>query len=294
MLARVFPRKTHATPIDDYSFVGDPGLFLPEDITEVHISVAFTWDLREAERLAGSWSRIAPVKIGGPATGMRGEDFVSGRYLKPGYVITSRGCPNFCWFCSVPAREGNAVRELPVREGWNILDDNLLSCSEPHIRAVFAMLKRQKMGKPQFTGGLEAKRLKSWHVEFLKELRPREVFFAYDTADDLLPLKEAVRLLKEADYFPRDVFRCYVLIGFPGDSFQEAELRLQSVWNLGMYPMAMLYRDKGGKTFPAWRRFQRLWARPALVYVRQRQKQQSAAFDIKNWDKQFYPEQREV
>jgi hypothetical protein len=275
MIARVFPRKTNATPIDDYAFVGEPGLFVPEDITEVHVSVTFTWDLPEAERLAASWSRIAPVKIGGPATGMRGEEFVPGRYVREGYTITSRGCSNHCWFCSVPVREG-PLRELPVRDGANVLDDNLLACSDNHIKEVFAMLARVKgkgWGRPKFTGGLEAKRLKTWHVELLKELRPEEIFFAYDTPDDLPPLEEATRLFKIVGYGTRSNLRCYVLVGYPGDSFSEAEHRLQTVVDLGMYPMAMLYRDATGKTTLEWRRFQRLWARPALIYVRQNQAQ---------------------
>ena len=51
MLARVFPRRTRATPDDAYAFVGLPPVELPEDITEVHISVSFSFDLEEAERL---------------------------------------------------------------------------------------------------------------------------------------------------------------------------------------------------------------------------------------------------
>ena len=48
-------------------------------------------------------------------------------YMKPGYVITSRGCPNRCWFCAVPKREGYQLRELPVTDGWIVADDNLLA-----------------------------------------------------------------------------------------------------------------------------------------------------------------------
>ena len=77
-IARVFPRRTKATPDDEYAFVGEPGLFLPPSINEVHVSVTFSWDLPEAERLARAWKRIAPVKIGGPATGMSGRLFCSG------------------------------------------------------------------------------------------------------------------------------------------------------------------------------------------------------------------------
>ena len=122
--------------MDDYTAIGSPGLFIPDDISEIHISVTFTWDLLEAERLAEAWSRYGNVKIGGPATGMRGEAFTPGLYLKQGYTITSRSCHNHCWFCSVPKREG-FLRELPITDGWNLLDNNILASSEKHIRAVF-------------------------------------------------------------------------------------------------------------------------------------------------------------
>ncbi|MFH1602376.1 MAG: hypothetical protein ABIH03_00530 [Pseudomonadota bacterium] len=138
-IVRVFPRRTRATPNDDLAYVGQPDFFAEAD--EVHISVAWTWDIPRAERLAKNWERVAPVRFGGPAFGKPSGDFVPGMYIKPGYVITSRGCPNRCWFCSVWKREGTP-RELPITDGWNILDDNLLACSEAHVRAVFAMLSR--------------------------------------------------------------------------------------------------------------------------------------------------------
>jgi hypothetical protein len=255
MIARVFPRQTNATPTDEYAFVGDPELFMPEDITEVHVSVTFTWDLPEAKRLARAWSRIAPVKIGGPATGMRGEDFEPGMYVKPGYTITSRGCPNKCWFCSVPLREGRSIREYAVKDGNRLLDDNLLACSDDHIREVFHMLKRQRYGRPLLTGGLEAARLKPWHVDLMKEVRPKRIYFAYDTPDDLKPLREAHKMFMRADYCSLNVLHAYVLVGYPGDTFEEAEARLQITKALTFTPMAMLYRDATGKTTRPWRRF---------------------------------------
>lgn len=231
----------------------------------VHISVAFTWDLPEAERLAREWRHVAPVEIGGPATGAAGGDFEPGRYLRDGYVITSRGCPNRCWFCSVWRREGNVVRELPICAGWNVLDDNLLACSQGHILGVFQMLHQQKRAA-EFTGGLEAKRLQPWHVELLRQVRPEQIFFAYDTQDDLEPLREAGKLL-EAGGFKKTshVRRAYVLIGYPGDGFESAEARLKDCLSAGFMPMAMLYRDETGHTAEEWRKFQRLWARPAII-----------------------------
>ena len=262
-IIRVFPRKTKATPTDDLVRIGEPPGFF-DGADEVHISVAFSWDLPQAESLAKQWESVAPVKIGGPATGMAGAEFVPGRYIKQGYVITSRGCPNRCWFCSVPKREGN-VRELPITEGHNVLDDNLLACSEEHIRAVFAMLAGQSMGRPEFTGGLEAARLKPWHIELLAALKPKQIFFAYDTPNDLEPLIKAGRLLKDGGVAKGHVLRAYNLCGFPGDTFENAEKRIRQTVKAGFMPMAMLYRDECGERDPQWKRWQREWANPVII-----------------------------
>jgi hypothetical protein len=262
-IIRVFPRRTSATPTDELTFIGEPTMFAEAD--HIHISVVFSWDLPEAERLEKEWRQVAPVSVGGPATGQRGEDFIPGIYLKKGYTITSRGCPNRCWFCSVWRREGDRIRELPITDGWNILDDNLLACSETHIRSVFSMINRQSR-RPLFTGGLEALKLKKWHVEELVKLKPKELFFAYDTPDDRDPLFAAGELLLENGFTRKShALRAYVLIGYPGDTFEKAEKRLHETMEAGFFPFAMLYRDKSGKRDPAWIRFSWPWALGKVV-----------------------------
>ncbi len=263
-IARIFPRRTKASPTDELAFFGAPGLF-PVEADEVHVSVTFTYDIPAAERLVKAWKRIAPVKIGGPALDAAGGDFTPGMYLRPGYVITSRGCPNRCWFCSVPKREGD-LRELPIAEGNNVLDDNLLACSESHIRAVFAMLHRQKLGRPEFTGGLEAARLRDWHVDLLACLKPKQMFFAYDTPDDWEPLVVAARKMREAGFTPQSKrLRAYVLIGFPGDTMDAAEKRLRATLALGVLPMAMLWRNQNAPPDREWIRFRDPWMRAAIT-----------------------------
>ena len=204
-IARVFPRKTNASPDDELVYFSTPEFPYPE-VDEIHVSVTFSYDMRVAEQLAKSWEMIAPVKIGGPAYDDFGGDFVPGKYVKKGYVITSRGCNNKCWFCSVPKREGS-IRELPITKGFNLLDSNILACSDDHIKEVFKMLSEQKE-KPLLTGGLEAKILKQWHVNLLWDIRPDRMYFAYDTPDDLEPLIEAGKMLRYAD-FTRQHLYCY-------------------------------------------------------------------------------------
>jgi len=150
-------------------------LYLPE-IDEVHVSVTFTYDIPRAEELAYQWEVAGvQVKIGGPAYGDYTKDFTPGLYLKKGFIITSIGCPNNCWFCKVPKRAGK-LKELEIKEGHILQDDNPLACSEPHIKAVIEMLSRQKE-KAEFRGGLEAKLLKPWHVELIQGIKPKSIFF---------------------------------------------------------------------------------------------------------------------
>jgi hypothetical protein len=269
---RVFPRRTSATPTDDLAVVGDPGLFVPE-CDEVHVSCLFTWDLPEAERLARAWSALRPTFLGGPATGMRGEAFTPGLYLADGYVVTSRGCPNRCWFCSVPGREGHEVREVPIVDGYHVVDDNLLACSDEHVRGVFGMLSRQTR-RAEFGGGLEAARLLDWHAAAIVALRPETMFFAYDTPDDWAPLVRAVEALRDhGQAFAGHRVRCYVLCRYPkgrewaADTVEAAEGRMRAVAGLGVMPQAMLYVGPTGKrrTEASWSDFARRWARPEIT-----------------------------
>lgn len=263
-IARVFPRKTKATPDDDLVFFGSPPLLFPPEVDEVHVSVAFTYDLPLAERLAREWGKVGPVKMGGPAFNQPGGEFVPGRYVKNGFTITSRGCPNKCWFCSVWKREKTLI-ELEIKKGHNLLDDNLLACSDQHVEKVFDMLEGERY--IEFSGGLEAKRLKTWHVQRIEKLKIKQLFFAYDTPDDFEPLVEAARIMKGSRILEskHHYCRCYVLIGFPGDTIENANERLLSVLKLGIIPMAMTWKNKSGDIKREWAKFARSWIRPAII-----------------------------
>jgi len=268
-LIRVFPRKTKASPVDDLAFFGPPDLFAEAD--EVHVDVTFTQDLPKAEKLAEWWKFVAPVKVGGVALGDPGLEFVPGRYIRPGYTFTSRGCPRRCWFCSVWKRDP-VPRLLKIQDAWNILDDNLLACPEAHVREVFAMLARQKR-RVEFTGGLEALALEDYQVGLLASLTPRpNCFFAYDPGDPFETLESAARRLLEAGFTRcSHRLRVYVLIGYPKDTLALAEGRLRQMLAIGFTPHAMLWSPEtpsAEKYRPGaeWRRFQRLWARPAFVH----------------------------
>lgn len=260
-IIRVFPRKTNATPEDENVKFGNPTLF--DEADEIHISVAFDWDKRKAEQLEKEWRVVGKTLIGGPAYNPRGEDFVPGRYLKKGHLITSRGCPNKCWFCRAWRNEGN-IRELPIGEGWIIHDNNILATSKIHQESVFKMLLLQPE-RPRFTGGLEARLFTKWHFEWMEKLKPKTIWFSYDEDDDYEPLRNALKYFSGHTFLKNRVVQCFVLIGYERDTFEAAEKRLSQVIELGAMPQAMLFNRRPEKE---WRRFQRVWANKIIVGAR--------------------------
>lgn len=267
-MIRVFPRKTKWTPTDELAFVGIPEkpiyLKLKYGHMPVRISVAFTWDIPLAEKLYRAWHQVSDdVQMGGPAFDDPGGEFTPGLFVKHGITITSRGCGGSCGFCLVPMREGS-IRELEIKDGWDVADNNLLACSKGHIERVFEMLRRQR--EPvKFSGGLDARLFHEWHADLFQTIRLKYAWFACDSQAGLEPLRQVAALLQEPE-FSIEKKRCYVLIGYGGESMRQAERRLETVYRLGFLPMAMLYRapEMSGQWSKDWKELQRKWARPAM------------------------------
>lgn len=261
MIIRVFPRRTMFTPNDDYAFVGEPPMIRP-DADEVHISIAFSWDLKEGRRLAMAWRQYYPeVIIGGPAFNSKYNSFTPGEYIKQGVTFTSRGCNNQCPWCLVPKREGR-LKEIKIKPGNIIQDNNFFQCSQRHISSVVDMLKHQRA--IQFTGGLDSRLLTDPIAVQLRDLNIRQLFFACDTNRSLKSLEKA-RL--KLNGFTLNQLRCYVLLAYNGETMSEATERLESVLRLGFLPFAQLYQpeEKYIEYSKEWRRFQRMWSRPAII-----------------------------
>ena len=258
-IIRVFPTRTNMTPNDEYSFIGSPGLFIPEH-DKIHISVTFTWDKKKALKLFDEWKSITnkSVCIGGPAFNDPGCFFDSGMYLKKGVIITSRGCPNNCNYCLVPKREGR-IKEYNIENGNIIQDNNILACSDIHINKLFEMLKHQK--NIEFKGGLESRRITNKIAEKLRGLRIKSLWLACDTLNRVESLIKAVNILQKAG-FKQNQVRCYVLIG---DDINENRNRLQTVYKIGCLPFAQLYQSENKIDYSEeWKKFAREWSRPAI------------------------------
>lgn len=291
-IIRVFPRRTSMTPDDPTVFVGDPplGLWRPE-ADEVHISVTFTWDISEGRRLRDAWAQYYDVvRIGGPAfddcndlnliqriilkltklINIRSPfhdmaKFTPGLYIKPGVTFTTRGCNNKCPWCLVPEREGKLQEIRNFAPGHIIQDNNILQASKCHLQDVAEMLHTQPKAAV-FSGGIQASLIDTWTAAWIKGLRIKEIFLAADTSGALPALRRAVDKL---EFLGRNSnkLRCYVMIGYNGETIEQATERLEAVWDAGCVPFAQLYQpdDHYIKYSSEWKALARTWSRPAAM-----------------------------
>lgn len=263
-MIRVFPRKTKWSPNDDLAFFGPPPLPLFRYKT-VKVSVLFTWDISKGNELYRQWAECSDdILIGGPAIGGPPGEFTPGMFIAEGVTITSRGCPKKCSWCLVAHREG-PLWELKIKPGHIVNDNNILACSRPHFEAVCEMLKEQKV--IQFKGGLDIDYLQPWHVEHFKQMRLDELWVACDNDAALKKLDKAADLLSD---FSIEKKRCYVMVGYDGETQDQAKRRCEAVLAKGFLPFAQLYRGvDSGPLRGQWREFCWYWSSPK--YYRKKQ-----------------------
>lgn len=262
-IIRVFPRRTSFTPTDDMAFIGDPPMIRPE-ADEIHISVTFTWDLPKAYRLYEAWAQYYDtVKIGGPPISRDISSSTPGMYIKSSAIFTSRGCNNNCSWCLVPLYEGK-FRSVPYELVKNpvIQDNNILLHEPAHLGKIMRQL--ETAGSVTFAGGLDSSLIDDRVAYMLSRIHINQLFLACDTKTRLLPLEKAIVKLNGLG---RNKTRCYVMIGYSGETIEEAKERLQAVWDVGAMPFAQLYQppDKYIKYSYAWRNLARNWSRPAIM-----------------------------
>jgi len=241
----------------------------------LYLSVAFTWLLPEAKRLAEAHG--GPVYAGGPAVDLMPDVLADVAIVdepcpvpplamhNPLATFTTRGCPNRCPFCAVPRIEGGLVelKDWPVRPV--VCDNNLLAASRRHFDRVIDRLKA--MPYVDFNQGLDARLFTPHHARHIAELNAVKVRFAFDSVAAEAVVADAIALARSHGL--RDI-GVYVLIGY-GDTPQCAYHRLETVRSWGIRPNPMRYQpldavEKDSYVAPGWthqelRRMMRYYSR---------------------------------
>lgn len=212
------------------------------------ISVAFTWRLPEARKLADYYRAIGctHIRIGGPGT------FTQRKYLadvgaeiggnvpdamarhNPDATRSSYGCPVGCWFCIVPKMDGKAFTLLdgfPVRP--ILCDDNLSALPADWQRHVVGRYVAAGVPLLDANSGFEPA---TFDDEVFARWRPilkGPWRFGFDESTEGANVERVFRMLKE---LPPRKKQVYTMIGH--EPFAVCMERIQRVIAWGGEPYA--------------------------------------------------------
>lgn len=211
------------------------------------ISVAFTWRLPEARRLAEYYRAIGctTVKAGGPGT------FTQKKYLadvaevggsipdaiarhNPMATRASYGCPVGCWFCIVPKMDGKAFTLLPDFPVRPVLcDDNLSALPADYQRHIVDRYLKTGVPLIDANSGFEPATFDDEVFARWKPVLKGPWRFGYDETTEGEAVARAFRILKDVSPRRKQV---YTMIGH--EPFEVCMARIQKVIDSGGEPYA--------------------------------------------------------
>lgn len=231
---------------------------------KAYLSIIFTWDLPKlVQDVLLLKSGGVEIEIGGPAatampgyieekTGIKPFIGIDERFeFTPGEnyqaVFTSRGCPRACAFCIVSKLEGRKIIEydnfsVPVGKNPYVCDNNILLTSWDHQKMVVEKVKNVR--NLDFNSGFDDRIFigdpdKYWNLYSQTKLEAWR--FAYDSPEQREPIKACADYLHDKGVNYRNII-VFCLIGFPGQTFQECQEKLQYLVDIGVSPYPQRYR----------------------------------------------------
>lgn len=176
------------------------------------------------------------------------------------YGFLTRGCPRGCSFCHVEAKEGRCSRKVAdLDEFWKGQKDIVLS--DPNILASadhMDLLQQLADSKAnvEFNQGLDIRLITDKNLDLLRQIKLKQIHFAFDRWQDKDIIEPKLRAFKEATGYDRGKGKVMVYILVNYDSTLEQDLyRIQLCRELNFAPYPMIY-DKE-HCDPIYRKLQR-------------------------------------
>lgn len=160
------------------------------------------------------------------------------------YGFLSRGCPRGCSFCHVEAKEGRkSYKVADLKEFWNgqknivLCDPNILACRE------WKDLLQQLIDSNawvDFNQGLDIRLMTEEKAEMLKQIKMKELHFAWDRFQDKDKILPKFKMFKDITGFTERKLMVYVLCNFDTTLEQDLE-RIYTLREMGYWAYVMLY-----------------------------------------------------
>ena len=184
------------------------------------------------------------------------------------YGFLTRGCPNNCPFCIVCTKEGRKSCKVADLGQWYhgqnevvLMDPNLLACRD-HMELLGQLAKSRAL--VDINQGLDARLLTEDNIAALRELRIKEVHFAWDLMDREKAVLSGLNLWMR--HGKRDRHGAwgtvYVLTNF-NTTMEENLYRIYKMDEMGFDPYVMVY-DKPNA--PKEIRWLQRWCNNKLIF----------------------------
>lgn len=160
------------------------------------------------------------------------------------YGFLTRGCQCDCDFCHVAQKEGKcSVKVADLSEFWNgqknivLLDPNITACRD--WKELFQQLIDSKAWV-DFSQGLRIHMMTEEKAEMLKQMKVKQVHFAWDKYEDKEIVVPKFKQFKEITQWDKRKLSVYVLTNFNTTHEQDLE-RIYTLRELGYWPYVMVY-----------------------------------------------------
>ncbi len=195
----------------------------------------------------------------------------------------TEGCPNKCFWCVVPKKEGRIrpymdIEEITIEGRTHVvlMDNNILAAGD------YAKEQLQKiidLGLHiDFNQAMDARLVTPEYAELLGKVKwiDSRIRFGCDTTAQIAECERAMRLINVAGF--RGEYFLYTMIGGKND-FKECYHRLHYWWERlqgvrknhegrAVYAYAQPYRDptKPNHTIPEWQKYMAQWCNKRMIF----------------------------
>lgn len=160
------------------------------------------------------------------------------------YGFLTRGCQCDCNFCHVAQKEGKcSVKVANLSEFWRgqknivLLDPNITACRD--WKDLFQQLIDSRAWV-DFSQGLRIHMMTEKKAEMLKQMKIKQVHFAWDQYEDKDIVVPKFKRFKEITQWDKRKLSVYVLTNFNTTHEQDLE-RIYILRELGYWPYVMIY-----------------------------------------------------
>lgn len=184
------------------------------------------------------------------------------------YGFLTRGCPRNCDFCHVATKEGRcSVKVADLNTFWRgqknivLLDPNITACK--NWKELFQQLIDSKAWV-DFSQGLDIRMMTNEKIEMLKQMKIKQVHFAWDKYEDKDIVIPKFKEFKQITQWDKRKLAVYVLTNFDTTIEQDLE-RIYTLRKLGFWPYVMIYDKEHTKTTDTIRKLQR-WVNMRAIF----------------------------